>query len=56
MSRRTQLEHQVSQAKERVKNISKDIPEQIKKIWEQELRGLELELNNLTDEEEDNND
>mgnify|MGYP000041357398 FL=1 len=56
MSRRSQLEYEVSQAKERLRNFPKDVPGNIKKIWEQELRNLELELNNLTDEEEDNND
>lgn len=56
MSRRSQLEHEVSLAKERVKNISQGVPEEVKKLWEQQLRELEIELNNLTDEEEDNND
>lgn len=56
MSRRSHLEQQVSQARERMKNLAKDIPANIKKIWEQELRNLEMELNNLADEEEDNND
>lgn len=56
MSRRSQLEHEVSLARERMKNISKDVPEEVKKIWAEQLRELELELNNLTDEEEDNND
>lgn len=56
MSRRSRLEHEVSLAKERMKNISQDVPEEVKKLWEQQLRDLEVELNNLTDEEEDNND
>ena len=56
MSRRSHLEQQVIQARERMMNIPKDIPANIKKIWEQELRNLEIELNNLNDDEEDNND
>lgn len=56
MSRRSRLEHEVSLAKERMKNISQDVPEEVKKLWEQQLRDLEIELNNLTNEEEDNND
>ena len=38
------------------KEAPKDTPANIRKIWEQELVELEIELNNLTDEEEDNND
>ena len=52
MSRRSQLEHEVSVAQERVKKAAKDII----KLWEQELVDLELELNNLVDDEEDNNE
>ena len=52
MSRRSQLEHEVSLAQKRIK----EAPQNIRKIWEQELVELEIELNNLTDEEEDNND
>ena len=56
MSRRSQLEHEVSVAQERVKKAAKDTPKDIIKLWEQELVDLELELNNLVDDEEDNND
>lgn len=56
MSRRSQLEHEVSLAQKRIKETPKDTPEQIRKIWEKELVDLEIELNNLTDEEEDNNE
>ena len=49
MNRRSQLEHEVSLAQ-------KHTPANIRKIWEQELVELEVELNNLTDDEEDNND
>lgn len=56
MSRRRQLEHEVSLAQERIKKAPKDIPKEILKTWEQELVDLELELNNLVDDEEDNNE
>lgn len=56
MSRRSQLEHEVSLAQKRIKEAPKDTPEHIRKIWEKELVSLELELNNFTDPEEDNND
>ena len=56
MSRRRQLEHEVSLAKERIKKAAKDTPKNILKLWEQELVDLELELNNLVDDEEDNNE
>lgn len=56
MSRRSQLEHEVSLAQKRIKEAPKDTPEYIRKIWEQELVNLEVELNNLTDGDEDNND
>lgn len=56
MSRRSQLEHEVSLAQKRIKEAPKDIPEDIKKLWEDELVSLEIELNNLTDDEEDNNE
>lgn len=56
MSRRSQLEHEVSLAQKRIKEAPKDTPEDIKKIWEEELVSLEIELNNLTDNEEDNNE
>ncbi|WP_294479624.1 hypothetical protein [uncultured Bacteroides sp.] len=56
MSRRRQLEHQVSLAQERIKNAAKDTPKDILKLWEQELVDLELDLNNMVDGEEDNNE
>lgn len=56
MSRRKELEHEVSLAQERIKKALKDTPREILKIWEQELVDLEVELNNLVDDEEDNND
>ena len=55
MSRRRQLEHEVSVAQERIKKAAKDTPKDILKLWEQELVDLELELNNMVDDEEDNN-
>ena len=56
MSRRSQLEHEVSVAQERIKKAAKDKPKDIIKLWEQDLVDLELELNNLVDDEEDNNE
>ncbi|MFV0325806.1 MAG: hypothetical protein ACK5LF_15740 [Bacteroides xylanisolvens] len=56
MSRRRQLEHEVSIAQERIKKAAKDTPKNILKLWEQELVDLELELNNMVDDEEDNNE
>lgn len=59
MSRRSQLEHEVSVAQERIKKAAKDTPKDIIKLWEQDLVDLvdlELELNNLVDDEEDNNE
>ena len=44
MSRRRQLEHEVSVAQERIKKAAKDTPKDILKLWEQELVDLELEL------------
>ena len=37
MGRRSQLEHQVSVAQERIKKAPKDTPKDIIKLWEQEL-------------------
>ena len=54
MSRRRQLEHEVSLAQERIKKAPKDTPKEILKTWEQEL--VDLEFNNLVDDEEDNNE
>ena len=56
MSRRRQLEHEVSVAQERIKKAAKDTPKNILRLWEQELVDLELELNNMVDDEEDNNE
>ena len=56
MSRRSQLEHEVSVAQERIKKEAKDTPKDIIKLWKQDLVDLELELNNLVDDEEDNNE
>ena len=56
MSRRRQLEHEVSVAQERIKKAAKDTPKNILKLWEQELVDLELELNNMVDDEEDYNE
>ena len=50
MSRRSQLEHEVSLAQKRIKEASQNTPANIRKIWEQELVELEVELNNLTDD------
>lgn len=47
MSRRKQLEHEVSVAQERIKKAAKDTPKNILKLWEQDLVNLEVELNNL---------
>lgn len=56
MSRRKRLEHEVSLAQKRIKEAPENVPADIRKIWEQELIELELELNNLVEnEEEDNN-
>ena len=41
MSRRRQLEHEVSVAQERIKKAAKDTPKDILKLWEQELVDLE---------------
>ena len=56
MSRRRQLEHEVSVAQERIKKAAKDTTRDILKLREQELVDLELELNNMVDDEEDNNE
>ena len=56
MSRRRQLEHEVSVAQERIKKAAKDTPKDILKLCEQELVDLELELKNMVDDEEDNNE
>ena len=56
IKKHSQLEHEVSLAQKRIKEAPKDTPANIRKIWEQELVELEVELNNLTDDEEDNND
>ena len=56
MSRRSQLEHEVSVAQERINKAAKDTPKDILKLWKQELVDLELELNNMVDDEEDNNE
>lgn len=56
MSRRSQLEHEVSLAQERIKKAAKDTPRDILKLWEQDLVNLEFELNNMVDGEEDNNE
>ena len=56
MSRRRQLEDEVSLAQERIKKAHKDTPKEILNTWEQELVDFELELNNLVDDEEDNNE
>ena len=56
MSRRRQLEHEVSVSQERIKKAAKDTPKNILKLWEQELVDLELELNNMVDDEDDNNE
>ena len=42
MSRRRQLEHEVSVAQERIKKAAKDTPKDILKLWEQELVDLEI--------------
>lgn len=56
MSKRSQLEHEVALAQKRIKDAPKNTPEYIRAEWGKELVELELELNNLTDGEEDNND
>ena len=55
MSLRKELEHLVSLAQERIKKAPKDTPKEILELWEKDLVDLELELNNLSDAQEDNN-
>ena len=56
MSRRSELEHEVSLAGERIRKAPKDTPIDILKSWEADLVDLELELNNMDDEDEDKED
>ena len=56
MSRRRQLEHEVSVAQERIKKAAKDTLKNILKLWEHELVDLELKLINMVDDEEANNE
>ena len=56
MSRRERLEEEVSIAQRRIENAPENTPANVKKLWEQDLVDLELELNNLVDDEEDNNE
>ena len=43
MSRRSQLEHEVSLAQKRIKEAPQNTPANIREIWEQELVELEVE-------------
>ena len=46
MSRRSQLEHEVSVAQERIKKAAKDTPKDIIKLWEQDLVDLAVAVTN----------
>ena len=56
MSRRSQLEHEVSVAQERIKKAAIVTPKDIIMLWEQDLLVLDLELNNLVVDDDDNNE
>ncbi len=56
MNRRSVLEHEISLLQKRIKEAPKDTPQDLRKIWDEELEGKELELNNLYDDDEDTND
>ena len=56
MGRRAELEHEVALAEKRLKEAPKDVPNDLKKIWEDEFVGLSLELNNLDDETSEEED
>lgn len=54
-AQRDRLELEIAEAKERIKNMPKDTPMEIKKQMEEEVVQLEFDLNNFVDED-DNND
>lgn len=54
-AQRDRLELEISEAKERLKNMPNDTPEEVRKEMEEELVQLEFDLNNFVDED-DNND
>lgn len=56
MNRRSVLEHEISLLQKKIKEESKEAPADLKKIWDEQLVALELELNNLYDDDEDRND
>ncbi|WP_178300583.1 MULTISPECIES: hypothetical protein [unclassified Bacteroides] len=56
MNLRKRMEHEINLAQKRLEEAPESTPLNIKKLWEQELVDLEIELNNLVDDEEDNND
>ena len=56
MNRRSELEHEISLLQKKIKEESKQAPADLKKIWDEQLVALELELNNLYDDDEDRND
>lgn len=56
MNLRKRMEHEINLAQKRLEETPESTPLNIKKLWEQELVDLEIELNNLVDDEEDNND
>lgn len=54
-AQRDRLETEIADARERIKNMPKDTPVEIRKQMEEELVQLEFDLNNFVDED-DNND
>ena len=56
MNLRKRMEHEINLAQKRLEETPESTPLNIKKLWEQELVDLEIDLNNLVDDEEDNND
>jgi len=52
MSRRSELEKEITLAKKRIDDAPKDTPHEIMDLWAKELDSLSVELNNLYDDDE----
>lgn len=55
MNKRTTLEEAIVDLQRLINTAPPDTPEAVRRSWHEELTDLEIELNNLSDGDEDNN-
>ena len=54
MATREKLETEIENLQQQIQNANEDVPQEVIKMWEQELVDLSFELNNMVDIDDNN--